>query len=386
MASASGPSTCTTSNCHLQVTQNKRVHEPVATNQCDACHEPKQGATPYEAGPRHEFKRAGDNPELCYACHDRLAETSLVHQPVKMGVCILCHDPHGAEHAMFLRVETDRQLCAQCHRATFDQGDHVHPPVSDGTCRACHNPHGSDHKQLLHAAPPELCLDCHDTIEELLDDATVTHDVVTTGQACLSCHDPHVSGAKHLLLGEPMALCLSCHDQELDSGGGKIRNIAQHLKANPNHHGPTRDENCSACHNPHGGMFFRLLTEAYPADLLGPFDEDRYALCFGCHELEMVEEERDEEVTEFRNGDLNLHYVHVNREVEGSACHVCHDAHASKNPKHIVDPGFLGMGGIQMAYERSATGGSCRSECHQRKAYDRDHPVQNERVRDKGGA
>ncbi len=368
------------------MTQYERVHEPVATNQCDACHEPKQGATPFKAGPRHEFKRAGDNPELCYACHDRVAFTDatgggryrFVHEPVKMGVCILCHDPHGAQHTSLLRVDTDRGLCAQCHRVTFDQGDHMHPPVSDGTCGACHDPHGSDHEKFLRAAPLELCLDCHDTIEELLDDATVTHDAVTTGRSCLSCHDPHVSDVERLLVGQPMELCLSCHNKELGLDDGKIRNIAQHLKANPNHHGPVQDKNCSACHNPHAGTVHSLLTEAYPAGPYASFSEDGYALCFGCHDVEMVEEERDDEVTEFRNGDLNLHYVHVNREKQGTTCGTCHDVHASKNPKLIADPPVFGQQAILTKYEATATGGSCVSSCHAMWAYDRAKPVQNE--------
>ncbi len=383
-AAARAPS-CTTSGCHAGVLQYGRLHQPVGEHRCDACHNPLEGATPFQPGTRHEFKRAADNPELCYACHDRLAEDAHVHPPVKMGVCMLCHDPHGAERASLLRVDTDQKLCAQCHRVKFDQSKHMHPPVGDGLCGACHDPHGSDHEKFLRSPAPELCLDCHDDIEELLDDASVTHDAVTTGRSCLGCHDPHASDVERLLVGEAMGLCLSCHDKELDSDGGRIRNIAQHLKANPNHHGPTRDGNCSACHNPHGGTFYRLLTEAYPAEPEGPFDEDRYALCFGCHDLEMVEEERDDEVTGFRNGALNLHYVHVNREVKGAACRVCHDAHAGKNPMHIVDPGALRAEGIEMTYTPSPTGGSCLSSCHKVKAYDRDNPVPNEPGQGEGG-
>lgn len=377
---------CAVSGCHSQTKLHARLHEPVATNRCDACHEPKRGATPFQSGPRHEFKRAGDNPELCYACHDRVAFTAVteggryrfVHEPVKMGVCILCHDPHGSEHAGLLSVDTDRKLCARCHRVTFEKGDHVHPPVADGTCGACHNPHGSDHDKFLHAAPPELCLDCHDTIEELLDDATVAHDAVTTGRSCLSCHDPHVSAVESLLAGEPMGLCLSCHNKELESDDGKIRNIAQYLEVNPNHHGPIRDNNCSACHNPHAGTVHRLLSKAYPVGPYAPFDEDTYALCFDCHEVEMVEEERDEEVTEFRNGDLNLHYLHVNRQEQGTTCGACHDVHAGRDAKHMAYPTKFGDQALLTSYEASTTGGSCQSGCHQVKAYDRVKPVRNE--------
>ncbi len=136
--------------------------------------------------------------------------------------------------------------------------------------------------------------------------------------------------------------------------------------------------NCSACHNPHGGAIYRLLTEAYPAGPYAPFDVESYALCFGCHDVEMVEEERDDEVTEFRNGDLNLHYVHVNREDKGCTCGTCHDAHAGTGPKHIADPMAFGQQAILTKYEATATGGSCLSSCHAMWAYDRIHPVKNE--------
>jgi predicted CXXCH cytochrome family protein len=189
---------------------------------------------------------------------------------------------------------------------TFDQGKHVHPPVSAGTCGACHNPHGSDHKKFLRAALPELCLDCHDTIKELLEEAAVTHGAVTTGRSCLNCHDPHSSNVERLLVGKPMELCLSCH------------------------------------------------------------------------ETAMVEVERDEEVTEFRNGDLNLHYVHVHREKEGTSCSACHDVHGGKNPKHIVGPAPSREGAVPMVYKPSETGGSCQSGCHKMWAYDRVQAVQNE--------
>lgn len=369
---------CATSGCHLPIRAHQRLHEPVAENQCDACHEPKQGATPFQSGPRHEFKRAGDNPELCYACHDRLARHRLVHEPVNMGVCVLCHDPHGAEHSALLRVDTDRQLCVQCHRVAFGQGGHVHPPVSDGTCGACHDPHGSDHEKFLRAAPPELCLDCHVAVEELLDEASVTHSVVTTGRSCLACHDPHISKFERLLVREQMGLCLSCHDRELDSGEGMIADLARYLKSNPNHHGPVSDGNCTACHNPHGGTVFRMLLEAYPPGPYAPFEEGRYALCFDCHESQMVEHERDDEATEFRNGDLNLHYAHVRRQDRGCTCGTCHDVHAGTGPKHMADPMTSKRQALLIRYEPSATGGSCQSGCHTMRAYDRVRPVENE--------
>lgn len=317
---------CTTSRCHTPIRQHQHLHKPVAENQCKTCHEPKQGAAVFRAGPRHEFKRAGGKPDLCYACHDRVAvapsakggPAKFIHQPVAMGVCVLCHDPHGADGANLLRIDVDRQLCVRCHRITFDQGDHVHPPVGDGACMACHDPHGSDQPKFLRAASPELCLDCHDGIEELLDSSTGTHGAITTGQSCIGCH------------------------------------------------------------NPHAGTYAGLLTKTYPKGPYFPYKEEGYTLCFDCHDQEMVEEEEDPDVTEFRNGDRNLHGLHVNRPGKGCTCGACHDPHAGGGPQHMADASRLGPQALLKQFTPSATGGTCLTKCHATWAYDRVKPIENQ--------
>jgi predicted CXXCH cytochrome family protein len=114
-----------------------------------------------------------------------------------------------------------------------------------------------------------------------VDAATVQHKALTSPKSCLACHDPHGSAVEHVLLKEPMALCLSCHDKELSSDGGKIAGLGKLLEQNPNHHGPIRQKNCTACHEAiHGGTEFRLLSGTYPPEFYSPFDEAKYAFCF----------------------------------------------------------------------------------------------------------
>jgi len=42
--------------------------------------------------------------------------------------------------------------------------------------------------------------------------------------------------------------------------------------------------------------------------------------------------------TGFRDGDVNLHYVHVNREKKGRSCRACHDIHAGNDNKLMREP------------------------------------------------
>jgi predicted CXXCH cytochrome family protein len=229
----------------------------------------------------------------------------------------------------------------------------------------------------LKSRAPELCFDCHDDIEELLSDATARHDPLTTGDSCVNCHNPHASSVEQLLLKEPMDLCLSCHDEALESDNGKLANIGQLLADNPSHHGPITQKDCSSCHQVHGGENFRMLAEAYPARFYAPFDEDSYALCFSCHESDMVLDEHTDDLTNFRNGELNLHFLHVNRKVKGGTCRACHNTHASKKPKHITETVPFGEWDIPLNFQQTATGGSCRPGCHKLYRYDRSEPVVN---------
>ncbi len=172
-------------------------------------------------------------------------------------------------------------------------------------------------------------------------------------------------------------LCLSCHNKPLKSGGGQVLNMAQLLLDNPNHHGPIAQKDCTSCHGVHGGENFRMLVEAFPAGFYAPFDEDRYALCFSCHEPELALDEETDTTTNFRNGKENLHYRHVNRKVKGRTCRACHNVHASRREKFITETVPFGEWQLPLNYQQTSTGGSCQPGCHRKYRYDREKPVVN---------
>ncbi len=363
---------CSSTGCHDGYAKLSSIHAPVEQDACDACHESDDEAS-------HAFELSAELDELCAECHDELIEDfKFLHGPVAAGECTSCHSPHASEHDTLLLAE-GAQVCTKCHTdiaLKLSKSAFVHQPAAED-CLTCHNPHGSDHKMILNSSTPELCYDCHDAIEEGLDDAAVTHQPVTTGRNCVQCHDPHGGPYAHGLVAEGAALCLTCHNKSYKSDAGVVADIAKKLKENPNHHGPVAQGDCLACHAPHFGEHFRLLADAYPSTFYEAFEEDAYALCFGCHDVEAFEDAETDDTTEFRNGEQNLHYVHVNKETKGRTCRVCHDVHASKQEKQIAERVPFGGWSIPIRFAKTETGGSCAPGCHKPYRYDRDQAVLN---------
>jgi predicted CXXCH cytochrome family protein len=83
-------------------------------------------------------------------------------------------------------------------------------------------------------------------------------------------------------------------------------------------------------------------------------------------------------LTNFRNGDKNLHFVHVNQ-AKGRTCRACHEVHASKRPFHIREAVPFGDSGweLEINYQRSQDGGSCSPGCHKTRAYSRSEAAPN---------
>jgi len=152
--------------------------------------------------------------------------------------------------------------------------------------------------------------------------------------------------------------------------------MAALLSRNPDRHGPVREGKCTACHDPHVSEHAHLLVREYAAGFYARFSPQQYALCFGCHGADRVLNESGTAVTGFRDGDRNLHRLHVNRE-KGRTCLVCHEVHASSRPFHMREsvPFSDSEWMLFINYERTAGGGSCAPGCHAAKSYERGRVV-----------
>jgi predicted CXXCH cytochrome family protein len=407
--------TCTAAGCHDTLLTKKFVHGPVAQGTCPACHEQAEPA-------QHAFRPSYPPESLCKVCHI-VQDKNYVHTPSLKGDCGGCHDPHQSDYRFMLREDPAQKLCLLCHdKDPFMKLDHLHAPAAAGACilcheshsswypkllireaaelcrfchadvrervaqarhvheamdkgcTECHDPHGSRESALLHDREHILCIRCHDSINEFVAASTHRHGALTTEHDCGNCHGGHGSNLPRLLKATLLDLCLRCHDRPIEEPDGSIvADMARLLRENPFSHGPVQRADCSGCHNSHASSHFRLLSYEYPKLFYAPFALATYDLCFQCHLRDMVLVREGQGVTRFKNGPLNLHFVHVNNPTKGRTCRACHEVHASKNPFHMCDRVPFGSSGWAYTISFVATehGGRCAAGCHEPRDYTR---------------
>jgi predicted CXXCH cytochrome family protein len=232
---------------------------------------------------------------------------------------------------------------------------------------------------MLASTAPALCQGCHEEVAAKASNAKCKHSPAAAEGGCTSCHDSHASTSKGLLKQENSALvCLTCHDRAVKAGDRTLPDMASYLESHPNHHGPIRDGNCTPCHDAHGADRSALLTRNFPERFYAAYSAEAYDLCFECHDAGAFASAEGGD-TEFRNGNRNLHYLHVNKSFKGRTCRACHDPHASSNPKHIRPHTTFGNWSIPINFQAAENGGSCGPGCHQAYRYDRQVPVSNTR-------
>jgi predicted CXXCH cytochrome family protein len=129
---------CTTSECHTEFKQMKKVHFPAQDN-CTRCHE-KIGD--------HKFKLI-EQRELCFDCHDENRKRKYVHEAVISLECSSCHNSHGGNYKYYLLSERIDTMCFECHDKAPMTKKVLHQPLAEGDCTGCHKPHSSDYPVLL---------------------------------------------------------------------------------------------------------------------------------------------------------------------------------------------------------------------------------------------
>ncbi len=295
------------------------------------------------------------------------------HGPFESGDCSVCHQGKDAKNPGPLNAPANG-LCLGCHEEfTQIMARKSSHGAAQESCVNCHNPHNAQLPKLLVEEVGTLCVSCHENIKTLVTQSKVQHGVIATEAKCLNCHDAHAANVEHLLVRLPFDLCINCHGKDgvKDREGKPLTNFKTLLAENPEHHGPVASKDCSACHNPHGSEHFRLLGFDYPASFYSPYDPKLYALCYECHEGTILDSPETTSLTKFRDGNRNLHYLHVNKTERGRTCRACHEVHASKQPHQIRDAVPYGAKGwmLKINYTPTPTGGTCAKTCHATKSY-----------------
>lgn len=245
----------------------------------------------------------------CTECHSDMVEHEVLHMPVE--ACDNCHESTGVPHPQdgekgFKLIDQMPDLCFYCHEEPVTKTN-GHQPVERKDCLACHDVHGSSEPTLLKLSEQELCLNCHQGIRQLISRQNIPHSAIP--------------------------------------GGG-----------------------CTLCHQAHGSGFRVLLNEAYPAGNYAVAKTESFELCFQCHDTDLIDSERTEWGTNFRNGDRNLHQLHINGN-KGRNCRLCHNMHGSTQ-KYLIEQN-VGFGNweMKMNFIPVENGGSCLPGCHGRQSY-----------------
>ncbi|MFH1321654.1 MAG: cytochrome c3 family protein [Bacteroidota bacterium] len=264
--------------------------------------------------------------------------------------------------------EISEKKCTDCHGKLIEQ-EVIHASVE--ACDNCHQATGKEHPQsnvkgfILSEKVPLLCYSCHDEKNIKKN----VHPPLKDGN-CMTCHSAHASSEEKLLLLEGRKLCLNCHNKSTSKEGEKVSNIKQLLKKSKIIHGVIEGDGCVPCHNPHDSENPFLLISPFPVGNYAPAKIESFALCFNCHDSELLEIPITQTATNFRNGDKNLHYIHINGN-KGRNCNNCHNVHGSLHEHLIADKVPFGNWEMRMNFILQENGGSCLPGCHAEKKYQR---------------
>ena len=354
--------------CHQakQEEFSKKVIHPPVEEGCTTCHDPHQSPV------RFQLKEEKGEPvsTLCFECHDpEIFSKRYQHGPVGAGDCIACHNTHASDNEkLLIAPKKDGQLCFQCHSDRKDSFNlkEVHAPVRED-CSKCHDPHSSEHKMQLYKEENELCRDCHakqnpQMFEEMLS-APFQHQPVSEGR-CVACHRPHSSNYQPLLVDSLEKLCFQCHSE-----------LGYEVNESRYRHGPVKTGDCTSCHSKiHGSPYVKLLGREFPMNFYAAYSPEKYDLCFSCHNKDIAKQKTTDKLTNFRDGEYNLHFLHINRK-KGRTCTACHGAHASGQAKHVRKEVPFGSWAYPIDYTQTENGGTCVVGCHAPKTYDRIKPL-----------
>lgn len=224
---------------------------------CAQCHE---GIVKHFEGTKHGVKGIKGTPASlgggCGACHGDVADhlkTGNTDKLVRLADKTTPADQRSS-------------TCLGCHSSGrhltyWDMSKHK---KNDVACSDCHNVHGKDtratvayYRTTVFPLEQEACNACHLQVRTQFN--KISHHPVPEGKMkCSDCHNPHGTLNHAMIKADSITqLCTTCH---ADKRGPFIW---EH---------PPVEQNCLICHQSHGGVANKLLTERMPN------------LCEDCHD------------------------------------------------------------------------------------------------------
>jgi len=327
---------------------------------CQSCHKP------HAAEEKKLLLVKNDKSQLCGECHvNRYAKTrsaagkmgthpvnikpenvkvpeSLLTQGSKLGgdgevICQSCHQPHNATpQTSLLVVENEKDsLCQTCHKTQktvlgskhdmsqarkTSQNIRQQVAGNEGACSACHVPHKGKGLKMWAR-----------NIDE-------TQDAMAA--LCLSCHNEKGIAKKHTTgkYSHPVGVNISRLKRSVnlpvfDSSGLKFLNVK------------SGNVTCASCHDPHqwsskdGGLKGDIgeVGDKTTRFLRKPNIDS--ALCKSCHEEKWRIEKSKHDMRYMAPEAVNSQDQAVEESSVCGACHLVHNANASRLWARSVEPG-----------------------------------------------
>ena len=177
--------------------------------------------------------------EQCAACHESIAQNFKLTQHSRLeipgegdrvgsaGGCESCHGPGslhvdagGGRGKFIVNPKKEPEACFQCHlekKAEFSL--QYHHPVLEGrmSCTSCHDPHGAEINTPKGTFVGRVNAQCAQCHRQQTKLHVFEHEALREG--CITCHNVHGSINPKMLTERDNNLCLKCHAQVQSTSG-----------------------------------------------------------------------------------------------------------------------------------------------------------------------
>jgi predicted CXXCH cytochrome family protein len=185
--------------------------------------------------------------DTCGTCHEKEVKNFKLTQHARIQIpgdekrvpgqgCESCHGPGslhvdagGGRGKFIINPGKDPEACFQCHidkKAQFNLP--YHHPLKEGrmSCMSCHNPHGED----IHNPNGMNVARVNDVCAQCHREQTRPHvfDHQAVREGCTNCHNVHGSINPKMLTERDQNLCLKCHAQIGSSANVFVGNLDNH--------------------------------------------------------------------------------------------------------------------------------------------------------------